>query len=296
MAYSIYLGNDSIHILVGRRAGERLVVKHAVSIPLPEGIIINGIITDPTRLREALQSLLKSEKKRLHGKPELVVDSGMIQTKVAQLPALSENKLRKLVPGEFVDAIQNPGQALYDYSVISRKSQGGSGVTLLCAAAERQLVESYIDLFTGLNINLAGIRLGLDCLMRLCGAVPELRDKTYMMFMLDGNVLVQLLFVEGMYVFSQRHRLLEPRGSAGIIDEVVRRASYMLQFSKSQTRDRGVSQILLAGLTAGEDGLGKAIEQTTGIDTMLLPESPVKNSEPGFRLADYCYTAGSFLG
>ncbi|MEG1206242.1 MAG: hypothetical protein RSD74_07385 [Angelakisella sp.] len=296
MSTAIYLGNDRIQIVTGSSLRGKLKVKSAYSEPMPEGVIINGIIVNDQWLKERLLAL-KTEKKLLGRKVDVVIDSGDILTKTAVMPIISHSKLKKLVAGEFAEAVAEKQDKLYSYSVLLPKNPDGVGGTVLCTAADRSLVESYIDLFTGININIRSIRLGLDCIISLCTGLSELNDQTYILLLLDGNTLVATLFVNGSYFFSQRTRLLEERGTSASADELNRQISYITQFNKSQNSGGEISHIYLCGLLPKENNLPHQLSQLCSKTTQRLPTQDIvlKESAGDFLPSDYCYTAGCLL-
>lgn len=296
MPTAVYLGNDRIQIVNGTAKRGRLKIKYAYSEPMPERIIINGIITDDVWLRERLLAL-KAEKKLPRGKVDLVVDGGDILIKTAVVPTVNEKKMKKLVAGEFAEAVTDQGSKLYDYSVLTPKNPDGIGGTVLCTAADRAFVESYIDLFTGINKNIRTIRLGLDCIISLCGGLEELSGRTCIVLLLDGITLVSTLFVNGSYFFSQRTRLLEERGTNESAAELNNRISYIAQFNKSQNSGGEISDVYLCGQTPKESGLAAELARLTGFEVQrLLSQSIILKASAGeFLISDYCYTAGCLL-
>lgn len=296
MPTAIYLGNDKIQIITGKASRGKLKIKRAYSESLPEGIIINGIITDDLWLKEHLREL-KAQRILPRGKVDLVVDSGDILCKTAVMPIVSEKKLKKLVAGEFAEAVAAGQDKLYDYSVLTQKNADGKGGTVLCTAADRSLVESYIDLFTSINTNLASIRLGLDCAISLCMGLSVLAEQTYILMLLDGNTMVSILFVEGRYFFSQRTRLLENRGGDSSAGELNKNISYITQFNKSQNSGGEISHVYLCGLSEAESKLPQELSQLSGFSADKLPSEDIifKASAGDFHPSDYCYTAGCLL-
>lgn len=296
MPTAIYFGNDKMQIITGKAAHGKLKIKTAYSEPISEGVIINGIITDELWLKNRLKTL-KGRHKLPRGKVDLVIDSGDILTKTAIMPIVNEKKMKTLVAGEFAEAVADGQNKLYDYSVLKAKNADGNGALVLCTAADRALVESYIDLFTGINKNIRSIRLGLDCVISLCTGLTELAKDTYILLLFDGNIMVSLLFVNGSYFFSQRTRLLEERGTPGMAGELNQHISYITQFNKSQNSGGDIGHVYLCGLTHKESGLPAALSELCGLSAEPLPsQGIVKKAAAGdFRPSDYCYTAGCLL-
>lgn len=296
MPTAIYLGNDTIQIVTGRAWRGKLKIKCAYSEPIPEGVMINGIITGELWLRERLLAL-KQEHKLPRGKLDLVVDSGDILAKTAVVPIVSQAKMKKLVAGEFIDSVADGQNKLYDYSVLLEKNPDGVGATILCTAAERGLVESYIDLFTGINKNIRSIRLGLDCIISLSRCLSELGEQTYILLLPDGNILISILFVNGSYFFSQRTRLLEERGTPASAAELNQRISYLTQFNKSQNSGGQITHVYLCGLSPKESELPRELERLCEFKVQPLPSQGIvpNKSARDFLISDYCYTAGCLL-
>ena len=68
MELSVYISNERIEIVAGTGAKSKAKIKKVYSLAVPEGTIMNGIITGEQRLQERLEqmeSLFTSKKRNL---------------------------------------------------------------------------------------------------------------------------------------------------------------------------------------------------------------------------------------
>jgi len=57
MAVSVYISNTSIKVVNGKSGKNKITVKDAVRRSIPEGLIINGIITNENGLKDEIKKI-----------------------------------------------------------------------------------------------------------------------------------------------------------------------------------------------------------------------------------------------
>lgn len=197
---SVYISNEHIQAVSAVRSGKKLTVKMVAEQKLPEGCILNGVITDEAALKTELSAMWKAFKLPRKGL-RLVLESGAVSTKLLNLPNLSKPEyMNKLIsdnlPGSEIE------EAVYDYKTLGAAPEGG--ISVLACMAERSFIKSYIELFSGAGLKLASIDLAVSGLIRLVKFCGEFSDRTFVISVIDRNNVSQFLFIKGEYRFSNR--------------------------------------------------------------------------------------------
>ena len=168
MDTSIYIGTQALQAVCGAAGKKGIVITDYASIPLPEGALINGVITDEQAVAGAVQALVRQHPTLPMKAVQLTLDSSLIYFKQALLPNLPKHKMQALVAGEFAD-VEGANELLCDYAVLERNGEQG-GVNALLSAVKRDLVGSYLELFSSLGITLSGLNTA-ECRVHLFSLV-----------------------------------------------------------------------------------------------------------------------------
>lgn len=248
MEISVYLSRRKVDIVCGSSSGVRLGKKRArlssvYSDELPDGCMINGIITDENELTEAMAAIW--EKYSLPKKPVMAaVDSTQFANKRLTVPIMSDRKLRELVENEFGDLMTRDAP-LYDCMTLSGEPDGRRLV--LASSVESSFVASYIDLFEKLGCKLKSLRPALACVSALTADLAQFRGKCAILLALDGDVCTSYLASGGVYMYSSASRLLGEEGSPEFNAEIGRAISKIQQFHASEKLELPLTDVFFAG-------------------------------------------------
>ncbi|MEG0272605.1 MAG: pilus assembly protein PilM [Hydrogenoanaerobacterium sp.] len=297
MLTSVFISNEKVTLVQGNTNKKNIKIKNYVSRALPTGSMLNGIITNDAAVKTVLTRLC--QEKRLPKKDiRLVIDSGSVVTKLVQVPVLSQKKLMEFTVKTFSDVSESYEKLIYDYSVIKERNKEGGG-TILCSAVETSLIESYIELFKSLGVQLFSINIATNCILKLSSYLNELSKQTYIITTLDGNTAVSLLFVNGQYSFTSRQRLMSMRGSEESITELGGVISSLIQFNQSQKTGAEITNVYICGLLSNESelcaGISSGLNVTVG--SLQNPKSIVVKSKlrSSFWLSDYLPAVGNLI-
>ncbi|MSA00903.1 hypothetical protein GKG47_05460 [Lactonifactor sp. BIOML-A3] len=302
MTTSIYLSNNTIQILTGEK-GKCSKVEHLYCFDLEEGNLMNGVITNENGLQQELLGLWKEHNLPV-SKVSLVIDSTHFTTRLATLPVLKEQKMRELLKREFsdMDSLQDP---LYDYMPLE-ENRGAKMGKVMCAAAERSFVGSFVELFERMGISIISVKPALCSAVLLLGAHEALAESTCIILLLDGDNLVSALLVGGKYVYSSRARLFSEHGTPEFAVEVARNVSGIMQFHTSEKLENVITHVYLGGFFGTDArlsaeniaGLGLAVERVPETKRIQMPserEVYVETKMGSPALCDYVYAAGNFI-
>ena len=143
MVTSVFLSNNTVFI-AGGAEGKNLP-KHAESIiyRMPEGSLLNGMITNEQELTEQLRELWR---KRALPKDHvrLVLESSHFSVKTLAVPKMKEKEVRGVVLREFAEMEQYE-EKLYDHAVL--QSVEGGGQDILAVMVNRSYIEGWQKIF-----------------------------------------------------------------------------------------------------------------------------------------------------
>jgi Tfp pilus assembly PilM family ATPase len=297
MITSVYFSNETVQIVVGQAKGDVLQVHSFYQEPIPEATLINGVITNEAAMTTLLKRLVVTGKLP-NRKVDLLVDSSSILVKRAPVPILPQKKLMALAKDEFSEFGGNYKELLYDYSVLKSKSEDGKGGVILCSAMERDFVGSYVEMFRGQGVQLRSIDLALGAKIRLAQFLPELKNRTFVLSVLEGNSVVSSLFTGGKYMLTNRTRLLGERGTAETAVEMTQTISSLIQFNRAQKTEDDLTHAYICGLWDSESQLCNTLSEILRISIQPLPDCSAVDVEQGctgYRLTNAFYATGNLL-
>lgn len=283
MAAILYLSNKLVQLVEAKGNGKTVEVQNVWQGEAPEGSIINGIITD----EEAFLSWIKEffAKNKLPRKEiALVVNSSQFTHRVLELPKVKDAEIKKMIPREF--AGQRTENTLFTYYILD--GEGSSKKQkLLTTAVEKDFLMSYISFFRQAGIEICSLDSAVSTFVRLFMNSPEIAKKTCIVQILDGQEVISMLFVKGMYYFSQKNRIFTDNLPA----ELSSITGKLLQFATSQQIKEPVDTMYICG--NGQNELKGEM-----IDSRIFTGDKVisVNANARRKNVEFIYPAGCFLG
>ncbi|MBU4540115.1 MAG: hypothetical protein KJ774_02690 [Firmicutes bacterium] len=283
----VYFSNDGIQVLQGIIKKGHLNISNFKTLPVEAGALINGVITNEEAIKQTITEALK-ESPHLFKNMKLVIDSSLIATKNVEVPQLKPKELAIVAATEFEDTAGNYDALVVDYAHIP----GPAGNNLFCCGVEKRVLESYVTLFASLKIQIKSIDVGLNTLIQYVTATKDYKGMTFALNILDGKNLISVLFENGLYIFSNRSRLLSERGTDAFADELSGKLSSLIQFNKSQKSEHTLNMSLYAGLDEFELNGLRALNFDPDLNLFNIPQTP--NIKNGFVM-DESFDFGSFI-
>lgn len=284
---TLWISNDTVKAVTGKAGASRVDVEQMYYITDQSASIRNGVIQDKEVFGQLIEAFWQQNK--LPRKDVmLVVDSPEFATKILELPAMKEKDTFAYLPREFAD-LDRTKDPLFCYSPMPH---GDRKTQRLCATVvERSLVETYVEVFNELGIQLVDVQAAQPSMIRLLQMLPEIKNRTCIVQLVDGKDTTSFLFVEGIYKYSSRGHLGNEHGTPGFGVEVARSISHILQFAKAQQIDQPITDIFLGGLFAGdleycEESIyqmdpGLTVATLSGKGTVSV------GKQAGFRFSDF---------
>ena len=289
---SLYLCNRTVYAAVGSPARGGAALSVVCQAELPEGCLINGIITNEAALTAALKEFFSANAlpaKRV----ALVLGGSQFQHKVLTLPDLPDKKLRSIVTKEL--GMGAGSQTLDDWMLLRRDMKAHSQ-TVLATRVERSVIEGLLSAAKGAGLTLCCIDTGISCLIKLVRAIPALAGRTFILLAFDGENPAALLFVQGQYSYSTRSRLFNTRGTPEAAAEIAQKLSGILQFHLTNKSDHRITDVYFAKCGAGELESCRPGAEALGLTVSMLPDAPGLRLPSDCCAADAVFAAGSFFG
>jgi len=231
MKTSVYISTDMVKVIAYTKAGSHISVKEYFSHSLPEECMLNGVILDNTPILAALQSL-KSEKPRLFKETSLVIDGNFVYSKKITIPyKLTKLMCDDIIRDEFAEISSDSENLICDYTELSNNPDGSKNI--LACAVESTHVQAYISLFSAAKIKLTSIHLGMLAVLNYVNSISELKNKPFVLNVVDNVVMLSMIFQNGENVFQSRTRLYGDDRSS-VIDSTLDGLSGIIQFNSSQ--------------------------------------------------------------
>ena len=251
MAASLYFSTSHMKIIVGSADANSVKVDDFAMFSLPEGAMINGIITDEDTMIRYLagigtnMSLFKQE-------AMLVIDNNSIRSKVMDMPSVPEAKMLEFISRE-IGVVAEGGEVndVFDYTVLNAKAPGG-GSRILAVAVDRDLLQAYRNTFTSAGFNLKNINIGVNAANKIARVSPQLSAGARILAIIDERNLTLMLFEGGDYKITNKYRLLNSDDTAEWRQEIGNNISSIVQFHKGQRPTEEISAAFFAGLSPAQ--------------------------------------------
>lgn len=266
----VYISNRAVQVITaGESKNNKLHVAAYYEEQFEEGSILNGIIMNSYALQNTITDMWK--KYNLPVKDvRLVVNGSSITTKHMKIPQIAPKNIPGFIRTEFKD-LDNIQNMLIDYSVVVPRNADGS-CSIFAVLSPREFITSYIDLFRESKIELSVIDLQQNAVIKLMKHFKSLIDKTYAVFILDRNTLVECLFSNNDFVMTRRSRIFAAPEEDSFRREIGQHINSIIQFNKSEQTGSDITDIFLCGFPRNGADLTPQYSQNFGINIVAFPE------------------------
>lgn len=287
MSTILYLSNQIVQAVEAVHKGKTLTIQNVWQREAPADSMINGIVTDEEAFLPFIRSFFHDN--RIPAKEvSLVINSSQFSHKVLSFPRLPGSELQKLIVREFAE--NRTENTLFTYDLLEEGEKNSMRRVLACAVEKAYLL-SYVELFKKAGVTLTAIDSQITALVRLFQSSPEIGGKTCLIQVLDGQEVMSLLFVKGVYYYSQKNRLFSQDPIDGLAEELSSIQGKLRQFLSSQQTGESIETIYICG--QGQEQLRTELEDVrvyTG-DKILTRGKMVRR-----RSVEFFYPAGILLG
>lgn len=240
--------NDRIIAMSGKIKGRRSYIQDFEIYDLPEGSVINGVITNSFNVRDVLNKIIQNKKLCNKNSISVIIDSSLIYVKHASFSLTTRSKMEILSENEFVGIDSQNTDMIFDYSVI-KPAKAKKFPSITCYAVEKSLVKGFTEIFDELKLSVKRIDISYSCIEKLVSTISVLSDKTFVIASVDKNNILLMLFVDGVFYYSTRARLLNEYATEEFYQEIATNLSSINQFNKSQRNGHEIERVYLCGMS-----------------------------------------------
>ena len=270
MITAVYLSNRNVQVLLGSARREKVQVSKVYETTVPEECLINGIITDGELLADYLKNFWQQN--HLPTKNvKLVVNSSQFILKALELPKMKQTQILQVLDKEFAD-VERRHDPIYGYRVLSDQA---NSIKVLATMTERSFIGGFLELFSGIGVEVTGVNTALACAVRLLEHLPELKGKTCVIQLMEDNNLTNILWADGFYEYSSRSRLFSDHGTESMGTEVSRTINNLMQFYVSLNKEEPLKEVYTCGMPEEDFRYCVGGMQSLGMDVRRLEASGV---------------------
>lgn len=290
---SLYLCSRTVYAAVGSPTARGARITAAASTQLPEGCLINGVITNEADLAEALKAFF-ADTKLPTGRVALIAGGSQFMHRIMELPAMSEKKRLAVLSHELSSSGAETTAPLDDYMLLSRDAKTRTD-TVLATRVEQSVIAGYAALAKAAGFKLTCIDLGLAAPIKAVRTIPALQNGTFVVLQFDDDTISACLFVQGQYTYSTRSRLFNPRGTAESGTEIAQKLSGLIQFHIASKSEHQIDTVYFAGADAKDFTVCRPGCEALALKVEQFPDSPTVSLPRGTALADVLYAAGNLI-
>ena len=290
---SLYLCSRTVYAAVGSPTARGARITAAASTQLPEGCLINGVITNEADLAEALKAFF-ADNKLPTGRVALIAGGSQFMHRIMELPAMSEKKRLAVLSHELSSSGAETTAPLDDYMLLSRDAKTRTD-TVLATRVEQSVIAGYDALAKDAGFKLTCIDLGLAAPIKAVRTIPALQNGTFVVLQFDDDTISACLFVKGQYTYSTRSRLFNPRGTAESGTEIAQKLSGLIQFHIASKSEHQIDTVYFAGADAKDFTVCRPGCEALALKVEQFPDSPTVSLPKGTALADVLYAAGNLI-
>lgn len=163
------IGTHTVKVVQLRRHGKTTEVQGYGYCSFPADAVAEGIVVDPEKMAEAVKPLLgKLSYGSITAKRIVIgLPNGKVFIRSLTLPPMNAADLSQAVHYEVEQYVPVPLADLYiDYEVIPEAETKDGQITVLMTAAPRAIIDSYIQLFDKLGLQIAAIEASMTAVVR----------------------------------------------------------------------------------------------------------------------------------
>lgn len=288
---SLYLCSRTVYAAVGSPTANGARITAAAQTELPEGCLINGVITNEADLAAALKEFLAANKLPTN-RVALMAGGTQFMHRIVTLPAMSEKKRLAVLARELSTGGAETKAPLDDYMLLAHD---GKGDTVLATRVEQAVIAGYDALAKAAGFKLYSIDLGLAALIKAVRTVPALQKETFVLLQFDDDTISAALFEQGQYTYSTRSRLFNPRGTVESGTEIAQKLSGILQFHIAGKSAHPIRTVYFGGADAQDIRVCTPDCEALALQVAPFPDSPTVRLPDGVRLCDVLFAAGNLI-
>ena len=292
MSVSIYCSPTHLKLIVGSAGNKSIDISNFTEVPLPDGAMINGIITN----EEIMSNFLKDIGSRMDlfsQDVSLVIDNNSIRSKVMNVPPVKESAIIEFIKREIGALAGEEEDDVCDYAVLNPAADA-NGAKILAVSVNKDLLTVYKNVVEGAGFKLKSIDIGVNAIIKISKVSPQLNG-TCILAIIDEKTLMLTLFEKGEFSVTNKYRIMNTENTPEWHNEIGGHISSVLQFHKGQRSDTEVSAVYFAGIDSAQGAGFSSALTYLGINIELLNLSDIVKINDNAKSGETPINPGSFL-
>ncbi|MCX5849464.1 MAG: type IV pilus assembly protein PilM [Deltaproteobacteria bacterium] len=280
-----------------------------VEIPLPKGVIIDGVLADTNTLSLKIKEIFRNARCGRKGTVTSITGNSVIIKKVT-LEQMNEAELRDLIHDEAGKYLpfENMDDVNYDFQILGENNYNPNQMDVIVVAAKKEIVNSYLEAFTAAGQNVEIMDVAPFVLETLYETNYEFDNEEIVIiinigasttginvvkggtsiftrdFALAGNSITESLQekykvtfeeaekikIEGLPNASERENLDLKNSIFELAQPICLEIERSIDYFRSTFGGEDIKQILLAGGSAKINNLAKYLSETLNVKTELI--------------------------
>jgi type IV pilus assembly protein PilM len=278
-------------------------------VPLPKGVIIDGILADAPTLSSKIKEIFKLAKCGRKGIVTSLAGNSVIIKKVT-LEKMNETELRDLIRDEAGKYLpfENMDDVNYDFQILGENNYNPNQMDIVIVAAKKEIVNSYLDAIASSGQNIEILDVAPFVLETLYGINYEFDNEEIVVlinigasttginvvkggvsvftrdFALAGNSITEAIQEKNKVTFEEAEKLKvegSPEGSEGgnldfknnilqLAQPICMEIERSIDYFRSTFGGEDIKQILLAGGSARIPNLAKHLSEMLNVKTEVM--------------------------
>ena len=294
---SFDISDKKIQVVKGELAGGKIKIAGAMTIDIPEGVIINGFVQELSKLVAIVSERLREN--RFTDKEAVVtLSSSQVVFRELKTPKAKGNSLYSMIKSQIHNEMGISDEYNITYTIVGEEKENNTSVyKILAAACPNEIVIGITRLFNMLSIPIRNISINCNSISRIVLADPKSKDKMPLLTVqIDENFLNLNLYENNQLAFSRVVPI--SKEDYGIDDYIYQALNEnvfrMIQFNRARGSSRGIKDVIFYGDVSDYIKLTRAIEQQDVKTHILAVPSSISGYER-FEFALFANAIGAML-
>ncbi len=284
----------NVKIVKGSLSRGKIIINKAVSVNLPDGVIINGVIQEINKVVIIINDALK--RNNIHDRDAVIsISSSQIVFKDLVIPRASDIAFFQMVQHKMKTELGISDDYNISYTILGEKEDNTIVNKVIAAACPKSVLTGYKRLFNNLGLPVKKISLSCNSVAKVVNYENKHKDNMPLLTVeVNKNYLNFCLFEDNKLSFSRMVTLdiIEDDESQHILRAINENVFRMEQFNKSRGGS-GISDVLFYGDLGEFDEISKYFaQQDIFVHVLKSPSNIVLDKSCEF--SQYINAIGSF--
>ena len=199
------IGSSSLKLAEIVSSSNGYVLNRFLHIPLPKGIIVEGVLADASALSSKIKELFKGSGCQSRGIVTSLSGNSVIVKKVT-FAQMEETELRDLIRDEAGKYLpfDNMDDVNYDFQILGDNEFNPNQMDIIVVAAKKDIVNSYLDALVGAGLNVVIMDVDSFALETMYEANYEYENNEIVVLVNIGASITNINVIKsGMSIFTR---------------------------------------------------------------------------------------------